>query len=72
MQFYNELIQNIETNSYLDLGTNIKLTIGCEGIDYFSMQLDNITLKYPTIKVNEITNLDIDGKGTKAVLKYKE
>jgi len=72
LNFYNELIQSIETSSYLDNPSNLVLSIGCGGVDNLTIALDNIVLKYPKIKVNEIANLDIKGKGTSAVLTYKE
>jgi len=73
LDMYNDLITSLEQSSYLDTAANFLVIVGpCGGTDHITITLDNVILKYPKIKADEISNLDIEFKGTSAVICYKE
>lgn len=73
LEMYNDLIISLEQSSYLDTAANFEAIIGpCGGTDNIKFTLDNVILKYPKIKADEVVNLDIEFKGTSAVICYKE
>ncbi|MCP3899109.1 MAG: hypothetical protein GY707_05180 [Desulfobacteraceae bacterium] len=72
LRMYNDLITSLEKTSYLNTAANFSAKIGpCGGTDYINITLDNVVLKYPKIKFDEISNLDLEFKGTSANICYK-
>ncbi len=73
LRMYNDLIDSLEQTSYLDTAANFSAKIGpCDGTEYINITLDNVILQYPKIKLDEISNLDLEFKGTSANICYKE
>ena len=73
LDMYNDLITSLEQSSYLDDAANFVAKVGpCGGTDHITITLDNVILKYPKIKADEISNLDIEFKGTSAIICYKD
>jgi hypothetical protein len=73
LDMYNDLITSLETASYLDNAADFNAWIGpCNGTKHIDITLDNVILKYPKIRMDEVTSLKLELHGTTANICYKE
>lgn len=70
--FYNDLISIIEQYTYLDSPMNFNALIGVCGNEAIDLTVDNVTMKYPKIGINDVTTLDLNMKAEKATLVFNQ